>query len=150
MHTSALNVYAAGDVALAYNVTAGRRIPAEHWRDAAQQGLVAGLSTAGHPAAQSTCGAPQRLPACRPAGPVAHPDDDLAKLHPTPRGSVRCGSQMLSTRETAGPGTTIQLTDARELRASMVCSAEKPAVPKKVTSLRSRTRLRQFAPRWNT
>jgi 3-phenylpropionate/trans-cinnamate dioxygenase ferredoxin reductase component len=50
-HTSALNVYAAGDVALAYNVTAGRRIPAEHWRDAAQQGLVAGLSTAGHPAA---------------------------------------------------------------------------------------------------
>jgi 3-phenylpropionate/trans-cinnamate dioxygenase ferredoxin reductase subunit len=28
MHTSVLNVYAAGDVALAYNVTAGRRIPA--------------------------------------------------------------------------------------------------------------------------
>ena len=51
MHASALNVYAAGDVALAYNVTAGRRIRAEHWRDAAQQGLVAGLSAAGHPAA---------------------------------------------------------------------------------------------------
>jgi NADPH-dependent 2,4-dienoyl-CoA reductase/sulfur reductase-like enzyme len=51
MHTSALNVYAAGDVALAYNVTAGRRIRAEHWRDAAQQGLIAGLSAAGHPAA---------------------------------------------------------------------------------------------------
>ena len=51
MHTSALNVYAAGDVALAYNVTAGRRIPAEHWRDAAQQGLVAGLSAAGYEAA---------------------------------------------------------------------------------------------------
>jgi 3-phenylpropionate/trans-cinnamate dioxygenase ferredoxin reductase subunit len=51
MHTSALNVYAAGDVALAYNVTAGRHIPAEHWRDAAQQGLIAGLSAAGHPAA---------------------------------------------------------------------------------------------------
>ncbi len=48
MHTSALNVYAAGDVALAYNVTAGRRIRAEHWRDAAQQGLIAGLSAAGH------------------------------------------------------------------------------------------------------
>jgi 3-phenylpropionate/trans-cinnamate dioxygenase ferredoxin reductase subunit len=48
MHTSARNVYAAGDVALAYNVTAGRRVPAEHWRDAAQQGLVAGLSAAGH------------------------------------------------------------------------------------------------------
>jgi 3-phenylpropionate/trans-cinnamate dioxygenase ferredoxin reductase subunit len=50
MHTSALNVYAVGDVALAYNVTAGRRIPAEHWRDTAQQGLVAGLSAAGHTA----------------------------------------------------------------------------------------------------
>jgi 3-phenylpropionate/trans-cinnamate dioxygenase ferredoxin reductase subunit len=50
MHTSALNVYAAGDVALAYNITAGRRIRAEHWRDAAQQGLVAGLSAAGHDA----------------------------------------------------------------------------------------------------
>lgn len=51
MHTSALNVYAAGDVALAYNVTAGRRIPAEHWRDAAQQGRIAGQSAAGYPAA---------------------------------------------------------------------------------------------------
>jgi NADPH-dependent 2,4-dienoyl-CoA reductase/sulfur reductase-like enzyme len=51
MHTSAQNVYAAGDVALAYNVTAGRRVRAEHWRDAAQQGLVAGLSAAGHAAA---------------------------------------------------------------------------------------------------
>jgi NADPH-dependent 2,4-dienoyl-CoA reductase/sulfur reductase-like enzyme len=50
MHTSARNVYAAGDVALAYNVTAGRRIRAEHWRDAAQQGLVAGLSAAGYDA----------------------------------------------------------------------------------------------------
>ncbi|WP_200828230.1 NAD(P)/FAD-dependent oxidoreductase [Mycobacterium sp. 3519A] len=53
MHTSARNVYAAGDVALAYNVTAGRRIRAEHWRDAAQQGRVAGLTAAGHPAAWS-------------------------------------------------------------------------------------------------
>ncbi len=48
MHTSAPNVYAAGDVALAYNVTAGRRIPAEHWRDAARQGRVAGLVAAGY------------------------------------------------------------------------------------------------------
>ncbi|HEY6575413.1 MAG TPA: NAD(P)/FAD-dependent oxidoreductase, partial [Mycobacterium sp.] len=31
--------------------TAGRRIRAEHWRDAAQQGLIAGLSAAGHAAA---------------------------------------------------------------------------------------------------
>jgi 3-phenylpropionate/trans-cinnamate dioxygenase ferredoxin reductase subunit len=53
MHTSALNVYAAGDVALAYNVTAGRRIRAEHWRDAAQQGRIAGLSAAGQPASWS-------------------------------------------------------------------------------------------------
>jgi len=51
MRTSARNVYAAGDVALAYNVTAGRRIRAEHWRDAAQQGLIAGLSAAGQAAA---------------------------------------------------------------------------------------------------
>jgi 3-phenylpropionate/trans-cinnamate dioxygenase ferredoxin reductase component len=35
------------DVALAHNVTAGRRVIAEHWRDAAQQGLVAGLTAAG-------------------------------------------------------------------------------------------------------
>ncbi|SEH46660.1 Pyridine nucleotide-disulphide oxidoreductase [Mycolicibacterium rutilum] len=47
MHTSARNVYAAGDVALAHNVTAGRPIPAEHWRDAAHQGRVAGLTAAG-------------------------------------------------------------------------------------------------------
>jgi 3-phenylpropionate/trans-cinnamate dioxygenase ferredoxin reductase subunit len=47
MHTSALNVYAAGDVTLAHNVTAGHRVVAEHWRDAAQQGLVAGLTAAG-------------------------------------------------------------------------------------------------------
>jgi 3-phenylpropionate/trans-cinnamate dioxygenase ferredoxin reductase component len=51
MHTSAQNVYAAGDVALAYNVTARRRVPSEHWRDAAQQGLIAGLTAAGYPAA---------------------------------------------------------------------------------------------------
>ena len=55
MHTSARNVYAAGDVALAYNVTAGRRIRAEHWRDAAQQGLIAGLSAAGHPRHGTKC-----------------------------------------------------------------------------------------------
>jgi NADPH-dependent 2,4-dienoyl-CoA reductase/sulfur reductase-like enzyme len=54
MHTSARNVYAAGDDALAHNVTAGRPIPAEHWRDAAYQGYVAGLTAAGHPAAWDT------------------------------------------------------------------------------------------------
>ncbi|MFS0899094.1 NAD(P)/FAD-dependent oxidoreductase [Mycolicibacterium litorale] len=51
MHTSAPNVYAAGDVALAYNVAAGRPIPTEHWRDAADQGEIAGTSAAGHPTA---------------------------------------------------------------------------------------------------
>ncbi|MGE2724362.1 NAD(P)/FAD-dependent oxidoreductase [Mycolicibacterium pulveris] len=50
MRTSARNVYAAGDVALARNVTAGKHIPAEHWRDAAQQGYVAGLTAAGYAA----------------------------------------------------------------------------------------------------
>jgi NADPH-dependent 2,4-dienoyl-CoA reductase/sulfur reductase-like enzyme len=51
MHTSARNVYAAGDVALAHNVTAGRPVRAEHWRDAAHEGLVAGLTAAGEMAA---------------------------------------------------------------------------------------------------
>lgn len=54
MRTSARNVYAAGDVALAHNVTAGRRVPAEHWRDAAHQGRVAGLTAAGFPATWDT------------------------------------------------------------------------------------------------
>lgn len=51
MRTSVHNIYAAGDVTIAHNVAAGRPIVSEHWRDAAQQGLVAGLTrggTAGH------------------------------------------------------------------------------------------------------
>lgn len=51
MHTSARNVYAAGDITLAHNVAAGGRVISEHWRDAARQGLVAGLTAAGYPAA---------------------------------------------------------------------------------------------------
>jgi len=51
MRTSARNIYAAGDVTIAYNSAAGRPVVAEHWRDAAQQGLVAGLTAAGHSAA---------------------------------------------------------------------------------------------------
>ncbi|OAN30081.1 NAD(P)/FAD-dependent oxidoreductase [Mycolicibacterium iranicum] len=47
MRTSVRNIYAAGDVTLAHNVAAGRPVIAEHWRDAAQQGLVAGLTAAG-------------------------------------------------------------------------------------------------------
>lgn len=50
MRTSARNVYAAGDITLAHNVAAGRRVIAEHWRDAALQGRVAGLTAAGHSA----------------------------------------------------------------------------------------------------
>lgn len=50
MRTSVHNIYAAGDVTIAHNVAAGRPIVSEHWRDAAQQGLVAGLTAAGKPA----------------------------------------------------------------------------------------------------
>ena len=47
MHTSALNVLAAGDVALAWNRTARRRIAVEHWQDAVDQGAIAGTTAAG-------------------------------------------------------------------------------------------------------
>lgn len=50
MRTSAGNVYAAGDIALAHNVAAGRPVVSEHWRDAALQGRVAGLTAAGQSA----------------------------------------------------------------------------------------------------
>ncbi|GJF08045.1 pyridine nucleotide-disulfide oxidoreductase [Mycolicibacterium cyprinidarum] len=50
MHTSARNIFAAGDITLARNVVAGGRVICEHWRDAAQQGLIAGLTAAGYPA----------------------------------------------------------------------------------------------------
>ncbi len=44
---SASNIFAAGDVALAYNMSAGRRIATEHWQDAADQGAIAGAAAAG-------------------------------------------------------------------------------------------------------
>ncbi len=47
MRTSAENVYAAGDVALAHNSTAGRAIAVEHWQDAVDQGSIAGAGAAG-------------------------------------------------------------------------------------------------------
>jgi 3-phenylpropionate/trans-cinnamate dioxygenase ferredoxin reductase component len=47
MRTSAADIYAAGDVALAFNAGAGRRIPVEHWQDADDQGAVAGENAAG-------------------------------------------------------------------------------------------------------
>ncbi len=45
--TSADAVYAAGDVALARNAAAGRRLPVEHWGEALNQGAVAGARAAG-------------------------------------------------------------------------------------------------------
>ena len=47
MRTSAPDVFAAGDVATAFNDTAGRHIPTEHWQDADDQGAVAGTAAAG-------------------------------------------------------------------------------------------------------
>ena len=48
MHTSARNVYAAGDVALAHNITAGRRIPSRALARRRTEGRVAGLIAAGY------------------------------------------------------------------------------------------------------
>jgi 3-phenylpropionate/trans-cinnamate dioxygenase ferredoxin reductase component len=45
--TSVENVFAAGDVALAHNPTAGRRVAVEHWQDAIDQGEVAGTNAGG-------------------------------------------------------------------------------------------------------
>jgi 3-phenylpropionate/trans-cinnamate dioxygenase ferredoxin reductase component len=47
MATSAPGIFAVGDVALAYNTSAGRRIAVEHWQDAADHGAVAGTAAAG-------------------------------------------------------------------------------------------------------
>ena len=51
MRTSAPGVYAAGDVALARNAAAGRRLPVEHWGEALNHGEVAGANAAGGDAA---------------------------------------------------------------------------------------------------
>jgi NADPH-dependent 2,4-dienoyl-CoA reductase/sulfur reductase-like enzyme len=47
MRTSAPDVFAAGDVALAFNDTAGRHLAVEHWQDAVDQGSIAGVVAAG-------------------------------------------------------------------------------------------------------
>lgn len=47
MATSIPNIFAAGDVALAYNTSAGRPIATEHWQDAVDQGEIAGACAAG-------------------------------------------------------------------------------------------------------
>jgi 3-phenylpropionate/trans-cinnamate dioxygenase ferredoxin reductase component len=48
MRTSTNGVLAAGDVALAENAAAGRRLRVEHWGDALGQGSVAGSTAAGN------------------------------------------------------------------------------------------------------
>jgi 3-phenylpropionate/trans-cinnamate dioxygenase ferredoxin reductase subunit len=50
MRTSADNVFAAGDVAFAFNSTAGRRVAVEHWQDAVDHGSIAGAVAAGQAA----------------------------------------------------------------------------------------------------
>ena len=47
MRTSAPDVYAAGDIALAHNDAAGRQLKVEHWGDAVRMGEVAGATAAG-------------------------------------------------------------------------------------------------------
>jgi 3-phenylpropionate/trans-cinnamate dioxygenase ferredoxin reductase component len=47
LRTSAENIFAAGDVALARNATAGRPLAVEHWQDAVDQGQIAGAASAG-------------------------------------------------------------------------------------------------------
>jgi NADPH-dependent 2,4-dienoyl-CoA reductase/sulfur reductase-like enzyme len=49
MRTSAPDVYAVGDLALAFNTRAGRHIAVEHWQDADDQGAIAGAHAAGQP-----------------------------------------------------------------------------------------------------
>ena len=47
MRTSAPGVFAAGDVAYAHNLAAGRRVAVEHWGDALRMGEIAGTGAAG-------------------------------------------------------------------------------------------------------
>ncbi len=51
MHTRTPGVFAAGDVALAHNESAGRRLHVEHWGEALNHGRVAGRIIAGEEAA---------------------------------------------------------------------------------------------------
>ncbi|MDT5266862.1 MAG: 3-phenylpropionate/trans-cinnamate dioxygenase ferredoxin reductase component [Mycobacterium sp.] len=49
MRSSAPDVYAVGDLALAFNPRIGRHIVVEHWQDADDQGAIAGSDAAGQP-----------------------------------------------------------------------------------------------------
>jgi 3-phenylpropionate/trans-cinnamate dioxygenase ferredoxin reductase component len=54
MRASAPGIYAVGDVAQAYNASAGRHLSVEHWGDALEHGRIAGLVIAGREAAWSS------------------------------------------------------------------------------------------------
>ena len=58
-------------------------------------------------------------------------------------GSKPCGSPIRSTRETASLGTTAQPMPGSAQQTETLCSAEKPSVPKKSRSRRSRINPRQ-------
>ena len=51
MRTSAPGIYAVGDIARAYNVSAGRHLSVEHWGDALEHGRIAGTLISGGEAA---------------------------------------------------------------------------------------------------
>ncbi len=53
MRTSAPGVFAVGDIARAYNESAGRHLSVEHWGDALEHGRIAGTVLAGSEAAWS-------------------------------------------------------------------------------------------------
>jgi 3-phenylpropionate/trans-cinnamate dioxygenase ferredoxin reductase component len=53
MKTSAPGIYAVGDIAQAYNESAGRHLSVEHWGDALEHGRIAGTVIAGSEAAWS-------------------------------------------------------------------------------------------------
>src|SRR5215211_2353863 len=53
MRTSAPGIYAVGDIAQAYNESAGRHLSVEHWGDALEHGRIAGTVIAGSEAAWS-------------------------------------------------------------------------------------------------
>jgi 3-phenylpropionate/trans-cinnamate dioxygenase ferredoxin reductase subunit len=54
MKTSAPGIYAVGDIAQAYNESAGRHLSVEHWGDALEHGRIAGTVIAGSEAAWSS------------------------------------------------------------------------------------------------
>jgi len=54
MRTSAPGIFAVGDIAQAYNETAGRHLSVEHWGDALEHGRIAGTVISGGEASWST------------------------------------------------------------------------------------------------